>query len=239
MIPGADVVHVLGGGQLLEELDRVRAPSGDIAGQLFQDERGALASAEPDGVGNFGARAGDAGRHSVDFLEADQAADIRDDPRGAGFDELIVVELVQVFGNDRELLFDQHEQRLERSARLLREQLIQLLLLNRRQRCGQSLENLQAGLIGRSQQVARSGDLRVFEPVEGRQEIEESLWLPLTTSPPGLRKPDWDRAPGSPPVGAKIRRWRPAGTDKCAWANRKRAAESRPVARASCSGLRG
>ncbi len=50
-------------------------------------------------------------------LIADEVADVGDDPGRAGFDELVVVELVEVFGDDGQLLCDHHEQRLERAAR--------------------------------------------------------------------------------------------------------------------------
>ena len=75
-------------------------------------------------------------------LVTNQVSDIRDDPWSAGLDELVVVKLVQVIRHHRKLLFDQHQQRLERASRL-GQQLIQLLLLLHRQRGMRVLKDLQ------------------------------------------------------------------------------------------------
>ena len=95
-------VHVLGVGEHLEELDRVRAPAGDVAGELLQDEDRALAAAQGDGLGDLGARVVDRGGDALDGLVADQVADVGDHPGGAGLDELVVVELVEVVGDGGE-----------------------------------------------------------------------------------------------------------------------------------------
>ena len=63
-----------------EELHRVRAPSGNVAGELFQDQHGAFAAAERDGVRHLGARTGDGGGDAVDELIADEVADVGNDP---------------------------------------------------------------------------------------------------------------------------------------------------------------
>ncbi len=84
------VVHVLGGAQALEVFHRLGVPAGDVAGQLFEHQGGTLASAQCDGMGDLGARAGDLGRHLMQALVADQVADIGHYPVGAGFDEKIV-----------------------------------------------------------------------------------------------------------------------------------------------------
>ena len=55
---------------------------------------------------------------AVDRLIADQVADIGNDPVGAGLDEQIVVELVEIVLHDRELLADKRQKRQQRAAGL-------------------------------------------------------------------------------------------------------------------------
>ena len=62
----------------LEELDRVGAPSGNVAGELFQHQHRALAPPERDRVRDLGARAGDSRRNTLYRLVADQVADVRE-----------------------------------------------------------------------------------------------------------------------------------------------------------------
>ena len=50
------MVHVLRVGENAEELDGMRAPAGDVAGQLLHDQYGALAPAQRDRLGHLGAR---------------------------------------------------------------------------------------------------------------------------------------------------------------------------------------
>ncbi len=90
----ADVLHVLRGGELFEKFDRMCRPAGDVLRELLQHQRGALAAAEGDGVGDFGTRRGQLGAEPAQRPVADEIADIGRHPLGAGFDELVVVELV-------------------------------------------------------------------------------------------------------------------------------------------------
>ena len=55
MVAEADMVHVLRVGENAEELDGMRAPAGDVAGQLLHDQHRALATAQRDGLGHLGA----------------------------------------------------------------------------------------------------------------------------------------------------------------------------------------
>ncbi len=64
--------------------------------QLLEHQRRALAAAIGDGVGDLGARRGDLRRHAVQRPVADQVADVGHHPVGAGLDELVVVELLDV-----------------------------------------------------------------------------------------------------------------------------------------------
>ena len=80
MVAEADVVHVLRVGENPEELDGMRAPSGDVAGQLLHDQQGALATAQRDGLGHLGAGIVDGCGDALYRLVADQVADIRDHP---------------------------------------------------------------------------------------------------------------------------------------------------------------
>src|SRR5262249_31369478 len=76
-----DVVDMLGGNQLLEELDGRRGPPGRGTGQLLQHRGGTLAPAEPDRVGHPGP-VGERGRagQRVHPAYADQIADVRHGP---------------------------------------------------------------------------------------------------------------------------------------------------------------
>ena len=51
---GPGVVEVLGPAEQLEELDGVRAPAGDVAGQLLEHRQGALAAPVVDRLGDVG-----------------------------------------------------------------------------------------------------------------------------------------------------------------------------------------
>ncbi len=144
MVVQADVVHILGVRQDAKEFHRVSAPAGDVARQLFHHQDRAFTAAEGNGVGHFGTRAGHGGGDSIDRLIADQISDIRDDPGSAGLDELIVVELAEIFGDDGQLLFDQRQEGCERTARRLGGQLVQLVLLIGRQRRSEGLQGIAA-----------------------------------------------------------------------------------------------
>ena len=90
------VVHVLRRAEQLEVLDRARVPAGDVARELLEHRRRALAPAERDRVRDLGAREPARAAERVQRLVADQVADVGDRPVGAGLDELVVVELLEV-----------------------------------------------------------------------------------------------------------------------------------------------
>ena len=100
------MVEILRVAKRLEEFDRVGAPAGDVAGKLLEHEDRAFAPPHGDGVGDFRARIVDGGGDACNRLIADQIADIGDDPRRAGFDELVVVEPVEIVGHRLDLLAD-------------------------------------------------------------------------------------------------------------------------------------
>ncbi len=85
-------------------------------GHLLQREHRALAPAVADRVGDFGAAVGGRG-DLVDRVVADQVADVRDDPRRAGLDELVVVELPDVLLDEVGLGGQHAEQRLQLARR--------------------------------------------------------------------------------------------------------------------------
>ncbi len=114
----ANVIHVLRPAQNLKALDHPRRPTGHVARQLFEHGRGALAPAKGDGVRDFGARARDFRHHAVQAPVADQVADVRHDPIAAGFDELIVVKLIEVLFEHARLLGDHRKQLAQRPALL-------------------------------------------------------------------------------------------------------------------------
>ena len=112
----AQVVHVLRGAQALEVFDRAGVPAGDIARQLFEHQRRALASAQGNGVRHFGARAGGLGRGLVQAAVADEVADVGHRPLGAGLDEQIVVELFQALVGHGQLLGEHADELFQRAA---------------------------------------------------------------------------------------------------------------------------
>ena len=123
----------------------------------------------------FRARAGDRGSHSVNRLITDQIADVGYDPRGTGFDELVVIELVEIVIDNRQLLLDQHEQRLQRPTRQRQKQ-VQLLLLLRGQRHAGALQRLQLAQLGHLC-GAQPRQLRIFQAVDRGQPIEQFVSL--------------------------------------------------------------
>ena len=129
VVPQANVIHILRIAKDPEELDCVCSPSRSIARQLLHHQDGALAAAEGDGIGDLGARIVDRRSDSLHRPVADQIADVRDHPRRACLDELVVVKLIQILCDNAELFLNHHQQRSERSARCLRGEFIQLCLL--------------------------------------------------------------------------------------------------------------
>src|SRR5262249_3879453 len=111
-----EVIHVLRGGELLEELDGARVPAADVPRELLQHRRRALAAPVGDGVRDLGARAADARRDRVQAAVADQVADVRRDPFCARLDELIIVGLGQVLLEHRDLLGDDVDQGAQRAG---------------------------------------------------------------------------------------------------------------------------
>ena len=87
-------------------------------GGWWEQRGGAVGAAMGDGVGPVGARRGHIGHHAVQGAIADQVADIGRHPRRTGFDELVVVELVEVFLHGRDLFSDDGEQLAQRVALL-------------------------------------------------------------------------------------------------------------------------
>ena len=107
----------------------------------------------------------DRGRHALDRAVANQIADVRNHPGRAGIGKLVVVELVEIALDHGDLLRDQHQQGLERPSRGLREERIELLLLND----VQGRERPQRGELSRlrgRQEVLRLRDAGVLQPVE-------------------------------------------------------------------------
>ena len=126
----ADVLEVLAPAEELEELDGVRRPARDVAGELLEHRQRALAAPvgdrlgdvrpAADGEGGAGraAQVGDSSRavssRSVaQQIVADEVADVRDDPAAAGLDEQVVVELRDVPLDDVDLLGDDPQEGAE------------------------------------------------------------------------------------------------------------------------------
>ena len=82
-----DVIHVLAGRQALKELDDMRGPAGHVTCQLLQHRGRAFAAAIGDRMRDLGAARDDGGDDAVQWAIANQIADVRDRPFGAGFDD--------------------------------------------------------------------------------------------------------------------------------------------------------
>ena len=111
-----DVAHALCRDQPPEFLHHDDGAAGDIHRQLLQREKRALAAAVADRIGDFGAAVGAGGGDLVDRVVPDQVADVRDDPRRAGLDELVVVELLDVVLDDAGLRGHDGEEGLQLAA---------------------------------------------------------------------------------------------------------------------------
>ena len=113
-VPGgaqrSQMVEVLRRRQQLEELDGTRVPAGHVARELLEHRRGPLSPAVGDRVRDLGARAADHLGQAVQRAVAEQVADVRRHPLRAGLDELVVVELLEVLLEDRDLAGDDVEQ---------------------------------------------------------------------------------------------------------------------------------
>src|SRR5262249_17254021 len=102
----AHVVDVLRRRETCEELDRPRLPAGDVARQLLEHHRGALAAPTSTRVADIAAKT-DPGRiDRPDRPDAKEIADIGDDPFLAGLDKPVLVEPGDVGINAVELGFD-------------------------------------------------------------------------------------------------------------------------------------
>src|SRR5262249_33592533 len=95
-----------------------RVPAGHVPRELFQHRRRAFAPAEADRVRDLRALAANLRHDVVQRAIADQIAEVRHDPIRAGFDELVVVKLRQIFFEHARLIGDDGQQRLERLASL-------------------------------------------------------------------------------------------------------------------------
>ena len=115
---GTQMIHVLRPTQQLKEFYRPRRPAGDIPRQLLEHGCRTLAAAIADGVGHIGARRRYIRYHAVQGAVADEITDIGCHPRRAGFDELVVVELFEVFLHGCHLLANDGEQFAQRIALL-------------------------------------------------------------------------------------------------------------------------
>src|SRR2546421_3934684 len=112
----SEVFHVLRRRKQLKKLDDVCIPARRIARELFEHGGRTLASPVGERVRDLCAVAETSIGPSEECARADQIADVRHSPLGAGLDELIVVELRQVFFQHADLFGDDREQRLERFA---------------------------------------------------------------------------------------------------------------------------
>src|SRR5215472_4120002 len=110
-----DVAHALGSNEALEEFDCGSGKAGNIERYLFEGEKRAFASAVADGVRDFGACAGSCA-DLVNRVATHEVADVGDDPLRAGFDEGIVVKLLDVFFENGCLLGNDGTKREQRLA---------------------------------------------------------------------------------------------------------------------------
>ena len=117
------------------------------------------------------------GRDAVEHAVADQIADVRRHPVGAGFDELIVVELLDVLLQHRDLLGQHGEQIRERARQRALLQLVVLLLLERVSGVPASISVLQLDVTHRDRRAPASRRERglrlIADAQDRRQQIEQ------------------------------------------------------------------
>ena len=106
----ANVIHELRPLEQLEELDSARVPARDIPRQLLEYTSSPFAPAITNRVRHFRPRCELVGRDWMQRAISDQVADVREDPWRAGFDELIVVKLLEIFLDNSDLPCDKREQ---------------------------------------------------------------------------------------------------------------------------------
>src|SRR6185503_7019933 len=109
-------------------------------------------------------------RECEDSASADQVTNVRNDPFGAGLNEQIVVELIEILLQHSRLFGDYRQQRLERtSLPFLLECLKPLLLLCGER--GERPERIQFRLLCRIEQIIKlTGKLDVADSIDCRKE---------------------------------------------------------------------
>ena len=96
-------------------------------------------------------------------------------PLGAGLDEHVVVELIEILFEQADLLGERNQQRSQRPALQTLAELEQPLAFGRRRR-RQRGQRLQFCVLGRRQQVREvAGLLDIADAVDRRQELEQPL----------------------------------------------------------------
>ena len=112
--------HAFGGDETLELFHAARRHSGNIHRYLFESQQRALAAPVADSVRDFRAAAkSGGGADLVDPVASDQIADVRNNPRGAGLDKFVRVELLQIVLDERQLLRKHGHESLQGRAGLL------------------------------------------------------------------------------------------------------------------------
>jgi hypothetical protein len=95
-VGGPYVVHVSRRDEALEELDRAGGPAGEVVCQLLEHRRGPLASPVRERVGDERPLTERSGTERQQPSNAQQVADVGDDPLLARLDEPVVVQLLDV-----------------------------------------------------------------------------------------------------------------------------------------------
>ncbi len=107
------VVQVLRRRDQLEELDDAGLPARDVVRDFLQGRQGALAPPQANRIGDLGppAERGAFDRHLEQPAHPNQIPDVGNDPLSARLDKEIVVRLIQLFLDDRDLLRHYLDQR--------------------------------------------------------------------------------------------------------------------------------
>ena len=109
------MIEVLGRCEKLEVLDGMRLPAGNVKSKFFNNCQRTFTSSVFQSVSNFGTRTARKNTVTIDRPHTDKVADVGYNPRCAGLNEQVVVELCQIFFNHLGLLADDREEGLERS----------------------------------------------------------------------------------------------------------------------------
>src|SRR5262245_4672571 len=171
------MIHKLRPAQQVEKFHRERVPAGDIPCQLLKDESRSLPPAITRRIRHFRTRGELVRADRMQRAIADQVADVGEHPRRAGFDEQVVVKLVEIFLENPNLFGDEIKQLPKRFALFrvtdamdCREQIVELVRI--------VAHNITSSSIGAGSRVSSSAAPNEFgSPPLGRFASSRALTI--------------------------------------------------------------